>query len=190
MHTGHDPKATCLSLLADRCHCNAQLAAVQIVRLPQVGVESLRFHLHTTGGEVWAGRCPLAHQGLTCLRVMLECASKLDITRIPRSALKACSIFPPLATTTAFTTAGSILGNASLKLSTASWCGGTGRGGFEGAALSRDSGCVGASKVAVVLVEDANVTPESCGSSSKSSGRAVVGDSGLEIPCGVFGEVL
>lgn len=35
-------------------------------------------------------------------------------------------------------------------------------------------------------VEEAKVTPESCGSSSKSSGRAVVGDSGFEIPCDAF----
>lgn len=51
---------------------------------------------------------------------------------IPRSAWKALSRFQPLAINTAFTTVASIVGNASLRVFSASCFGLTGLGGFGG----------------------------------------------------------
>ena len=95
------------------------------------------------------------------------------ISHIPRSALNAGSTFPPLARNTAFTTAGSIDGNASFRVFSACCSGPSGRGGFGGAASSPEPGWgVGAD------TEDfGGVMGVSMGSSSKSKALAVVGDS-------------
>lgn len=66
---------------------------------------------------------------------------------VPRRALKAGSTRPPLADSTAFTTAASMLGKASLRVCSFCCCGLKGRGGFGGASSSTVAarGFVGAS---------------------------------------------
>lgn len=55
-----------------------------------------------------------------------------DLDHIPRSALNAGSICPPLAVKTALTTTASMLGNASFRVFSACCCGLSGRGGLGG----------------------------------------------------------
>lgn len=98
----------------------------------------------------------------------------------PRRALKAGSTLPPLARSTARTTAASILGNASFRVFSACCIGFPGLGGFGGATSSPEPGvgradCVSFFGVGARGWGEAQV---SWGSSSKSSSRAVVGDSG------------
>ena len=88
--------------------------------------------------------------------------------------MKAGSTFPPLARKTAFTTAASMEGNASLSVFSACCSGANGRGGFGGATSSADVGCEKADGWSA-FGGDAGV---SVGSSSKSNALAVVGDSG------------
>lgn len=65
-----------------------------------------------------------------------------------------------------------MVGKASFRIFSASWRGLSGRGGFGGG-TSASVGC---------CPDDDETTPVSCSSSSKSSGLAVVGDSGFELP--------
>lgn len=115
------------------------------------------------------------HLDLTCLVTLsfpsAECRSHRGY--LPKSALKAGSTFPPLARSTALTTAASIEGNASFSVFSACCSGDNGRGGFGGATSSPDTGR-GAWEEGVAF-GDAGV---SVGSSSKSNAFAVVGDSG------------
>lgn len=93
---------------------------------------------------------------------------------MPSRALNAGSTWPPLAVKTAFTTAASMVGNASFKVFSACCCGDSGLGGFGGAASSD-----GAVDCGIVL--DAGVLSDGddgAVSSSKSRALAVVGDSG------------
>lgn len=89
---------------------------------------------------------------------------------MPSSALKAGSTSPRLAVRTARMTPESMVGNASLNVSSACSRDDIGRGGFDGGASSLGGG-LGRSALAVSTV------PVSW-SLSKSRGRAVVGDSG------------
>lgn len=104
-------------------------------------------------------------------------------SHVLNSALNAGSTFPPLATSTAFTTVVSISGNASISVFCACTCGSTGRGGFCGGISSACSEnltpCLGDFEIgggdAVFSgAEDVGASL----SSSKSSSRAVVGLSG------------
>ena len=111
---------------------------------------------------------------LTCLDIVSLCITHvLNLSCIPKRALNAGSILPPLALNTAFTTAASIEGNASFKVFSACCSGARGRGGFAGGASSVPGRGVVAEEEG--LGGDAGV---SIGSSSKSSAFAVVGDSG------------
>ena len=111
---------------------------------------------------------------LTCLDIVSLCVTQvLNLSCIPKSALNAGSILPPLALNTAFTTAASMEGNASFNVFSACCSGARGRGGFGGGASSIP-GC-GVVAEEEGLGGDAGV---SIGSSSKSSAFAVVGDSG------------
>ena len=76
---------------------------------------------------------------------MPGCGQPLTLGRtflwvLPRSALNAGSTLPPLARSTAFTTAASIFGKASLRVFSACCIGFTGRGGFGGATSSSKPG--------------------------------------------------
>lgn len=104
---------------------------------------------------------------------------------IPSSAWNARSTFPPLATRTALITAASTLGKASFNVFSASCRGLSGRGGFGGGTSSLEPNC-DCGFDAVVVGGVAVTTPASWGSSSKSSGRAVVGDSGCVVPATAF----
>lgn len=93
-------------------------------------------------------------------------------------ALKAGSTLPPLANNTALTTLMSMLGKASIKVASARAWGLMGRGGFGGGASSSWKLTLGLGLgEGDAAVSRTAVAPVSCGSSSKSSGRAVVGDS-------------
>ena len=91
-----------------------------------------------------------------------------------KRALKAGSTLPPLARSTAFTTAASIEGKASLRVFSANCWGDNGRGGLGGAISSPEPSC-GVAEVASLFVGGDD--GESAASSSKSSAFAVVGDS-------------
>lgn len=97
----------------------------------------------------------------------------------PSRALNARSTFQLLAFRMALTTASSTVGKASFSVFTDCSRGLMGRGGFGGAA-GGVSGTVCWAGDTLLPVE---ITPDSCGSSSKSRGRAVVGDSAR----GLFG---
>ncbi len=86
---------------------------------------------------------------------------------------------PPLAVRTALMTDRSMLGNASFRMCSFFSVSDTGRGGFGGGASS-EAGWFGVPALAVVvLLASSPRMPVSCRSSSSiSSGRAVVGDSG------------
>ena len=88
--------------------------------------------------------------------------------------MKAGSTFPPLARSTAFTTAASIDGKASFRVFSACCSGANGRGGLGGATSSLGVGCGTADDVAAF----SGGVGVSVGSSSKSKALAVVGDSG------------
>jgi hypothetical protein len=90
-------------------------------------------------------------------------------THEPSKAWKARSTSQLLAISTALTTDISIVGKASLRVLSACCRGLNGRGGFGGAAVA----------FCWAVAVDTEVIPDSWGSSSKSRGRAVVGDSGL-----------
>ena len=111
---------------------------------------------------------------LTCLVMMSFCITQVQkLPYLPKRALKAGSILPPLALNTAFTTAASIEGNASFNVFSACCSGARGRGGFGGGASSMS--------VCGVVAEEEGLGGEtgvSIGSSSKSNAFAVVGDSG------------
>ena len=104
----------------------------------------------------------------------------MTISYPPKRALNAGSTFPPLARRTARTTAASIAGKASFKVFSACCMGFAGRGGFGGATSSSEPGVGRADGVSFlgVAARGWGEAWVSCGSSSKSSSRAVVGDSG------------
>lgn len=117
----------------------------------------------------------LLHLGLTCLVTLSFMSAKCMSLgeSLPRRALKAGSTLPPLARSTALTTAASMDGNASFSVFSACCSGANGRGGFGGATSSPKPGC-GAPEDGVDFGGAAGV---SVGSSSKSNAFAVVGDS-------------
>jgi len=121
-------------------------------------------------GVLAVERVQFESRGQSCLRNFFRklgyFAKVPKYVCLPNSALKAGSTRPPLAVRTALTTAASMLGKASLNVASACCCGLRGRGGFAGADSS-PAGC-------------GEVGPEFSGSSSKSRGRAVVGDSAPE----------
>src|SRR5271154_2193210 len=93
---------------------------------------------------------------------------------MPRRALKAGSTDPPLAVRTALMIAASIDGKASFRVISACSWGGRGLGGFTGGTSTIVLGLDVAGSSSSKLLW----APWSCASSSKSNGRAVVGDSG------------
>ena len=88
--------------------------------------------------------------------------------------MNAGSTFPPLARSTALTTAASMDGKASFKVFSACCSGFNGRGGLGGPTSSPDPGA----RVVEVEVGFGGDAGVSIGSSSKSRALAVVGDSG------------
>src|SRR5271156_3106801 len=93
---------------------------------------------------------------------------------IPRRALKAGSTAPPLAVRTALIIAASVDGKASFRVISACSRRGRGLGGFTGGTSAIVLGLDTADSSPSKLLW----APWSCASSSKSNGRAVVGDSG------------
>jgi len=104
---------------------------------------------------------------------------------MPSNALKAGSNWPLLAVKTALTIEVSIDGKASRRVSSACSRGLSGRGGFAGGASSFGGG-FGPEGVWFIGVDMG--VPDSGASSSKSSGLAVVGDSGGKSAAFVGGE--
>ena len=95
----------------------------------------------------------------------------------PKSAWKAGSNCPPLAVNTALTTTASMVGKASFSVFSACCRGSKGRGGCGGAISSIVLAGGGADAPAPVVGREGFGDVERS-SSSKSSSRAVVGDSG------------